>query len=100
MKLKNYIVALALGLFGLGLATSCDDMLDYEDGANTAVGKLDNPSDTATYVLGIISKMQASPICICCMAIIHPSIRSLKRNAGAVPPRLESNFLPLMVLPV
>jgi len=59
MKLKNYIVALALGLFGLGLATSCDDMLDYEDGANTAVGKLDNPSDTATYVLGIISKMQA-----------------------------------------
>lgn len=59
MKLKNYIVALALGLFGLGLATSCDDMLDYEDGASTAVGKLDNPSDTATYVLGIISKMQA-----------------------------------------
>ena len=34
-------------------------MLDYEDGASTAVGKLDNPSDTATYVLGIISKMQA-----------------------------------------
>lgn len=59
MKLKNYIVTLALGLFGLGLATSCDDMLDYEDGANTAVGKLDNPSDTVTYVLGIISKMQA-----------------------------------------
>ena len=59
MKLKNYIVALALGLFGMGLATSCDDMLDYEDGASTAVGKLDNPSDTATYVLGIISKMQA-----------------------------------------
>ena len=59
MKLKNYIVALALGLFGLGLATSCDDMLDYEDGASTPVGKLDNPSDTATYVLGIISKMQA-----------------------------------------
>lgn len=59
MKLKNYIVALALGLFGLGLATSCDDMLDYDDGASTPVGQIDSPSDTATYVLGIIAKMQA-----------------------------------------
>jgi hypothetical protein len=59
MKLKNYIVALALGFFSLGLATSCDDMLDYENDATRPVGPLDSPSDTATYVLGIISKLQA-----------------------------------------
>ena len=36
----------------------------------------------------------------CCMATIQPSIRSLNRMANGVPPRLESNFLPLMVQPV
>ena len=30
----------------------------------------------------------------------HPSIRSLRRKAAGVPPRLLSNFLPLMVHPV
>ena len=59
MKLKNYIVAFALGFFSLSLATSCDDMLDYEGGENKAVGPLVSSSDTATYVLGIISKLQA-----------------------------------------
>ena len=59
MKLKNYIVALATGVITMSLATGCDDMLDYEDDASKTVGVLDSPSDTATYVLGIIAKMQA-----------------------------------------
>ena len=56
MKLKNYIVVLAIGFTGANLATSCNDMLDYDDGAHVADVQI---SDTATYVLGIIAKMQA-----------------------------------------
>ncbi len=60
MKLKNYILSVAVAGTLAGIAVSCDDMLDkgndyviYENGHS-----LVNPSDTTTYLLGILNKLQ------------------------------------------
>ncbi len=61
MKLKTYIISVALASTCIGLSTSCDDMLDmgndyviYADDQ-----ELVDPADTVTSVLGILNKLQA-----------------------------------------
>ncbi len=58
MKLRNYIISLAVAGTLAGVAVSCDDMLDKGNDYTIDLHSLTNPSDTTTYLLGIINKLQ------------------------------------------
>lgn len=59
MKLKKYIFSMVMVGMGACLTTSCDDMLDLANDNIMSATAINNESQTASYVLGIIKKMQA-----------------------------------------
>lgn len=60
MRYKKLFYILAAGCLGMGLTTSCDDMLNLGNDYVIYSGhELTTPSDTVTSVLGILNKLQA-----------------------------------------
>lgn len=59
MKLNKFLLSLMMAGSVLGVTTSCDDMLDKGNDYVVYPGEITTPADTATYVLGILNKVQA-----------------------------------------
>ena len=59
MKLNKFFLSLMMAGSVLGVTTSCEDMLDKGNEYVVYPSDISSPADTATYVLGILNKVQA-----------------------------------------
>ncbi len=85
MKLKSYILSIALGCTLTGALTACDDMLDK---GNEYVIYADdhalvNPSDTVTSVLGIINKLQGIAVRVNLFGELRGDLVTVNANANS-----------------
>ena len=59
MKMKRYIIGFALAILGVGMWSSCEDMLEPDSEYVLYDEHLNGSADTATSLIGILYKLQA-----------------------------------------
>lgn len=59
MKMRRYIIGFVLTLVGVGIWSSCEDMLEPDSEYVLYDEHLSGPADTATSVIGILYKLQS-----------------------------------------
>lgn len=59
MKMKRYIIGFALAIVGVGIWSSCEDMLEPDSEYVLYDEHLNGSADTATSLIGILYKLQA-----------------------------------------